>query len=168
MAQSSDTKPWERQQGESVKAFQAFAAYLDMGEERSLSRVAQQLGKSKTLIARWSSAYEWVERVAQYESYLRREAYKKAQKKADEMARRHIAIAVKMQEKAYRALGNTDPTCLEVKDMIALIKEAAKIERITRMDVEQRIKPPEDELETKNDLVDDWIDGVMQADEENH
>lgn len=84
------------------------------------------------------------------------------------MARRHIAIAVKMQEKAFRALENTDPTCLEVKDMIALIKEAAKIERITRMDVEQRVKPPDDELETKNDLVDDWIDGVMQADEENH
>ena len=42
MPKSSDAKPWERQDGESAKAYQAFCKYLDMGEKRSIRAVAQQ------------------------------------------------------------------------------------------------------------------------------
>ena len=41
-------KPWERQKGESEKAFGAFAAYRDMGPERTISAVVKKLGKSRT------------------------------------------------------------------------------------------------------------------------
>ena len=53
--QDAPPELWERQDGETAQAFQAFAEYRDMGAERSLAKVAQKLGKSKPLMERWSS-----------------------------------------------------------------------------------------------------------------
>jgi hypothetical protein len=55
---------WERAEGESAKAFEAFSIYRDLPlDERSLSAVAERLRKSKNLCARWSTQYQWVARV---------------------------------------------------------------------------------------------------------
>lgn len=166
MPKSSDAKPWERQDGESAKAYQAFCKYLDMGEKRSIRAVAQQLGKSATLMARWSSTWHWPDRVAEYEADLRRKAYKKAQNDAEKMAKRHINIALKMQEKALAALNATKPEYIQVRDMITLLREATKLERDSRVDVETRTAPLRSEQEVEDDLVNDWIAGVIAADAE--
>lgn len=166
MPKSSDAKPWERQDGESAKAYQAFCKYLDMGEKRSIRAVAQQLGKSATLMARWSSTWHWPDRVAEYEEDLRRQAYKKAQNDAEKMAKRHINIALKMQEKALAALNATKPEYIQVRDMITLLREATKLERDSRVDVETRTAPLRSEQEVEDDLVNDWIAGVIAADAE--
>lgn len=166
MPKSSDAKPWERQDGESAKAYQAFCKYLDMGEKRSIRAVAQQLGKSATLMARWSSTWHWPDRVAEYEVDLRRQAYKKAQNDAEKMAKRHINIALKMQEKALAALNATKPEYIQVRDMITLLREATKLERDSRVDVETRTAPLRSEQEVEDDLVNDWIAGVIAADAE--
>ena len=166
MPKSSDAKPWERQDGESAKAYQAFCKYLDMGEKRSIRAVAQQLGKSATLMARWSSTWHWPDRVAEYEADLRRLAYKKAQNDAEKMAKRHINIALRMQEKALAALSATKPEYIQVRDMITLLREATKLERDSRVDVETRAAPLRSEQEVEDDLVNDWIAGVIAADAE--
>lgn len=166
MPKSSDAKPWERQDGESEKAYQAFCKYLDMGEKRSIRAVAQQLGKSATLMARWSSTWHWPDRVAEYEADLRRQVYKKAQNDVEKMAKRHINIALKMQEKALAALNATKPEYIQVRDMITLLREATKLERDSRVDVETRTAPLRSEQEVEDDLVNDWIAGVIAADAE--
>ena len=104
MPKRSDTKPWERQEGESVKAYEAFQCYLNLGETRSQRLVSEQLSKSRQLISRWSANHQWVERVAAYENDLQRQAHAEAVKKARQMADRHISIAMKMQQKALQAL----------------------------------------------------------------
>ena len=63
-------KPWERQKGESEKAFEAFVTYRDMGEKRTLTAVAEKLQKSGTLIRRWKSTWDWAERVRAYDNEL--------------------------------------------------------------------------------------------------
>ncbi|MCX4266510.1 MAG: hypothetical protein OSJ64_06880 [Firmicutes bacterium] len=95
---------WERQEGESAPAFQAFAAYRDMGAERSLAKVAQKLGKSKALMERWSSQWHWQERVLAYDNDLQKQQYAKAVKNSRKMAERHIDIALQMQVKALQAI----------------------------------------------------------------
>ena len=79
-------KPWERQEGESVQAFEAFTLYLEMGGERSLRAVGQKLGKSSTLIERWSATKRWVERAAAYDADLQQKAYTAAVSRARKMA----------------------------------------------------------------------------------
>lgn len=64
----SDTPgPSERQPKETAPAFAAFRVYLEQGPGRSTAKVARALGKSKTLIDRWSSRWSWVERVRQFD-----------------------------------------------------------------------------------------------------
>ena len=61
---------WERQPGESAQAYEAFAIYRDMGSNRSLRVVAEQLSKSDTLIKRWSREKKWGERCRAYDNHL--------------------------------------------------------------------------------------------------
>ena len=132
MPKRNDTKPWERQEGESVKAFEAFTVCLEMGDERSIREVAQRLAKSRTLIGRWSVTYQWVERVAAFDADVQRKAHAKAVKKRRNMVDRHISIALKMQEKALMALEQMDPADIDPKNLIAMLREATKLEQEMR------------------------------------
>lgn len=71
---SHRSKPFERQEGESEKAYQAFRTYIDLGADRSLAAVGQKLRKSKALMERWSSRWKWVRRVEAYTDFMVRKA----------------------------------------------------------------------------------------------
>lgn len=60
--------PWERQEGESSKAYAAFSVYRDQGEHRTVRTVAEALSKSEAIIKRWSSMHNWVERARAWDS----------------------------------------------------------------------------------------------------
>lgn len=147
MPKRSDTKPWERQEGESVKAYEAFQCYLNLGETRSQRLVSEQLSKSRQLISRWSANYQWVERVAAYENDLQRQAHAEAVKKARQMADRHISIAMKMQQKALQALKEMDPRDIDPKNLVAFIREATKLERESRAEI---VRETEHKIEAEN------------------
>lgn len=59
---------WHKRQTEGREAFAAFRVYLEMGAERSQSKVAAKLGKSRQLIARWSAHHEWMLRTEAYDA----------------------------------------------------------------------------------------------------
>jgi hypothetical protein len=61
---------FEQQPRESSKAFAAFSLYLSLGPQRSLAAVGRKLGKSKVVIERWSSKFEWPARVQAYDAHL--------------------------------------------------------------------------------------------------
>ncbi len=61
---------FEQRPRETTKAYTAFKTYLDLGDQRSLARVASQLGKSKTLMERWSRRFDWSGRVQAHAAHL--------------------------------------------------------------------------------------------------
>src|SRR3974390_2670014 len=61
---------FEQQARESDKAFAAFSMYLSLGAERSLAKTAAKLGRSKVLMERWSSRFDWPARVVAYNSHM--------------------------------------------------------------------------------------------------
>lgn len=154
MPKRSDTKPWEQQQGESAKAFEAFKVYLEMGPDRSQQAVANQLSKSRQLIARWSATHGWVERVAAYNADLQSQAHDKAVKSAQKMSERHIKLALQLQEKAIQALSKMKPEELDPKNLIAFIREATKLERENRADIVQATDPSKGEAAGQSSLAD--------------
>lgn len=141
---SAGIHPWERQDGESPRAFEAFAAYLEMGADRSLRAVGQKLVKSYALISRWSAAHRWVERAAAYDAEIRRQAYTAASKKARKMLDRHICTALELQSKAIEALDEITPEDLDPKALLSYIVTAAKLEREARADLVRMTAPNED------------------------
>lgn len=136
---------WERQKTESQQAYEAFVCYRDLGVERSTAKVAQQLGKSKTLIHRWSSAHEWVERARRYDNYLDGEARREAVKRVKEMTGRQIKIALQLQQKAVEALTLLDLEDMSPKDIREFIKTATELERTNRLEEAQCNKASSDE-----------------------
>lgn len=98
---------WERQPGESLRAYEAARVYFELGPSRSLAAVAQKCKKSVSLVARWSSRWSWRERAAGYDQHMamvemnaRRQALAQ---EAEEWARRQTELRDQEWE-ASRAL----------------------------------------------------------------
>lgn len=139
MLSTNTPAPWERQPEETPKAYAAFCEYRDMGAERSLDKVATKLNKSSTLIARWSSKYKWVERVAAWDDEQERIARIAAQKEniqaIKDMRKRHATLATSMLIKAAKALGRIPEDEIKAGDISRMVDIASKLERISRGDV---------------------------------
>ena len=135
--------PWERKPKESAPAYEAFSAYRDMGPERALRAVAQQLGKSRALIERWSRNWGWQDRVRAYDDSIQRDAQAAAYKKAVE------------------ALDNMSIDLLSPRDIAQLIKEGSKLERDTR-EVDPAVVEAQ-RKEAEGAATSDLADVIMQA-----
>lgn len=129
MSNKRTEQPWERQMGESAQAFEAFFLYLEMGTDRSIRAVSQELGKSRTLIDRWSRTYKWVERCRAWDNHLQHEAKKAAMTQVRNMTKRHITIAQQIQNAAMLALKEMGSNMVNPKNFVAMIKLATELER---------------------------------------
>lgn len=114
MTEMDDIRPWDRQPGESAKAYQAFLTYRDQGEDRSIRTVAQVLNKSGALIGRWSGANDWVSRAAAWDSMPSRKTEEAYAEMAADIAAQHRALSDKLMARLSRNLDllpeGADPT----------------------------------------------------------
>lgn len=134
MPNKKTEQPWERQKGESAQAFEAFFLYLEMGGSRSLRAVSQELGKSKTLIDRWSRTYKWVERCRAWDNHIQHEAKKAAITEVRNMTKRHVTMAQQIQNAAMLALKELGSDMVNPKNFAAIVKLATELERSCRLD----------------------------------
>lgn len=79
---------WERQPGESARAYEAAQLYFTAGPDRAIAWVSQKLAKSVPFLKRWSRRWEWVARALAYDDWLA------AQSKAllEKAAREQVAL----------------------------------------------------------------------------
>ena len=97
---------WDRQPGESSKAYAHFCLYRDMSQGRSLRKLA---GDAKCIskiaqLRRWSSRWRWVERCQRYDDYLEYQDRMREEKERWEMRRRHAKMGMLAQSLAVRKL----------------------------------------------------------------
>lgn len=156
-------KPWERQKGESAQAYEAFVTYRDMGPARSQRAVSEKLSKSRQLISRWSSTWDWQERVRAYENELEKEARAKAVRDRKDMTERHIKIAMQVQKKALEALASLSVEDMSPKDVKEYIKMATDLERLNRTFEEESSKVGGD---TPTQLADTIVAAYQRRKEE--
>lgn len=92
----AELDPWDRQPGETSKAYAAFCEYRDQGTGRNYRTVAEVLGKSGTLIAGWSAKHGWVARAAAWDSIPSKAVAQAYQDMAAEIAADHKRVATKL------------------------------------------------------------------------
>lgn len=131
----NNVKPWERQPGESAKAYEAFSEYRDMGTSRSLAKVGQKLGKSKTMMDKWSKKHSWVNRAEQWDLEEDRLIRTALTKDIGAMRKRHADVARAMLLKAARALQKIPDDEIKASDISRMVDVASKLERISKGDV---------------------------------
>ena len=132
--------PWDRQENESAKAFEAFCEYRNMGIQRSVRKVARELGKSETLMARWSTNYDWVERAAAWDDEQDRIVRLAQIEDIKKMRKRHAELATDMLVKAAAALQVIPPDEIKATDVSRMVEVASKLERVSRGDVGEVIE----------------------------
>lgn len=98
----AEIKPWERQTGETSKAYAAFQEYLNLGQDRSTRRVAEALSKSEALINRWSGRWDWPARSRAWDSMPLLKTEEAYADMAARIARQHERVATKLMAKLER------------------------------------------------------------------
>ncbi|MFI1733983.1 hypothetical protein ACH40E_33175 [Streptomyces acidicola] len=126
---ADNAEAWERQPGESVAAWEAFACYRDLGLSRSIGKVAERLAKSRTLIERWSTAHRWVLRAEAWDREQDRLWRAEQHQAARDVARRHARLASAAQSKIVAQLQQLDPSRLSPSDVIRWLEVTIRIER---------------------------------------
>ena len=120
---------WDRREGESAQAYSAFATYRDMGSTRSLAKVGQKLGKSKTLMDRWSSRWEWVWRCEQYDTAMEQQRLRDRATELQQAKDRQARMAAVMLQKALEKLQALHPDDIPPGVMVQMVKVASDLER---------------------------------------
>lgn len=95
---------WEKQPFESMKAYHAFALYRDLGPTRSVAKVAGELNKSPSLIARWSRHNLWAIRKDAYDLYRDRTLRQAMEGEQDRARRRQAALGATLQGRVLERL----------------------------------------------------------------
>lgn len=136
---------WERQPEESDAAFEAFQSYRDMGLSRSLSKVGGKLGKSETLMSRWSSDHNWVERARAWDAEQDRIIRAEQIEDIRNMRQRHADLAMEMLAKALEGIQYIDPEELNAVSISRLVEVASKLEQKSRGDTTDAVEMREAE-----------------------
>jgi hypothetical protein len=119
---------WERRDDESARAFAAFHLYCEMAEDRSYAKVAEKLGKSETLIARWGRRHNWQLRVLEYDTYVERRRCERNIRERSLMVDRQAAQAKLIQQKCLEGLNALDGRTLKPADIARLFEVATRAE----------------------------------------
>lgn len=95
-------RAFERFPGETDKAFAALQVYLELGSERSLELARQKLGKSKAVLERWSTRWNWVVRAGVYDNYMANLEQAKRERALTSEAQKWAERQIEHREKAWR------------------------------------------------------------------
>lgn len=125
-----EREPWERQKGESHRAWHAFQTYRDMGAgNRSARKVAEQLAISGALARRWSTDWNWVHRCEQYDHDEDKRFRAQMHRARMETARRHQRIASAGLAKVVQRLQSIDANTLTPSELIRWVDVLTEVER---------------------------------------
>jgi hypothetical protein len=130
----ADTPIWKRLPSDTDKSFEAFVLYRDMGASRSLEKLRQKLAKEspnyKRVLQKWSSDFNWQERVAAFDASL-------DEKNLDENAERQKRIkdnaysdylvlreAIENFKENYKRTRFVGVPAYEVSNLVGLMKQA--------------------------------------------
>lgn len=149
----ADRDAWDRQRGEPRKAYAAFTTYRDAGpSRRSYAQTARThydlptdppadipAGKRRQ-IERWASRWQWGVRVDDWDADQERRRRAAQEEAIREMADRHARAATGLVAAGIRRLRGDpeqnvvrlDLNELTARDVLALVTEGAKLERLSR------------------------------------
>ncbi len=127
---------WDRQTGESTKAYAAFATYRDLGPSgRSIAKAAQALGKHKVTLEAWSRKWSWVARVEAWDDENERLLRREQDQARKEMCERHAKLGTLFQNKIVQrlmAFSEADLAGMTPRDLAYWLDIGVKVERLAR------------------------------------
>jgi len=128
---------WARMKGESAKQYERFCKYRDMKHvsptaQRSLRKLAKELGIRRQSIEELSVKFNWVNRAEAYDLDLARQIREQNEADIMEMRKNHALLASQMIKKAAKRLLTMPEGEISAADIVRLVDVGVKIERLSR------------------------------------
>jgi hypothetical protein len=149
----SINKAWDRRANETLPAYEAFRAYLRLGTDRSLVKASQVLGKSTTLLSRWScrGRHDWVRRAHLFDMDEAHAINAGLDAGSGEMLQRHVAFGMKLAYHAdtrIRKMSDAEFKALTPREVASFFRVGVNVEMKARnipqreRDLAERDDPP--------------------------
>jgi hypothetical protein len=126
-----------RQKKESTRSLDAFEQYYQLGDQRSLSRLAEITSIPRNTLERWSVSFDWQARILARKNEEIAAARAAARKEAATLARRRLRNAHLLQEAGLALISKANITGIEAEDArkalqtaLSMITEGMKYERL--------------------------------------
>lgn len=136
---------WERQTGETQKAFAAFCIYRNQPKSgRSIKKAAQSLGKHHRTLEGWSAKYKWIERVKLYDDYM--DTLKMRQREDDikDAHEYHRGVARVLIEKLEEKIKRLEPDEITAQSVPNLLRVATEVELRSLGELSNRVEIVDD------------------------
>ncbi|ONK13154.1 hypothetical protein [Streptomyces sp. MP131-18] len=132
-----DREVWERQPGESAKAFGRFSLFLDTTpSQRSYSEIAASYGCSVSVIQKQAAVHLWQERVAAYDAERSRQRRERIRERDEELCRILMDLARATSTLVARTIQHIAET-REPLDAHIVPRWVEAIERMRRIALDQ-------------------------------
>jgi hypothetical protein len=167
--------PWDQVAGESAKAYAAFCLYRDLGPRRSLDAASRSYHGSNQerqdppgrrqprasgTIRRWAQGWNWLARARAWDQESERIKQAEQHAAIQEMVERHAKEALMIQNKGVERLRQLRPEELGVRETLAYLVEAAKLERLARGEPTERVSQ-EHHFDHLQELTDDELAEII-------
>lgn len=144
-------KEWQRYPNESVEAYDAFYAYLMLGNGRSYLKTAEKVEKSLQQVTRWGRLYRWTRRAYLWDVEQDEIRFHAHRDELQKMARRHADVAAFMNQKIIQRLKTMDIDEMKPAELVAWFRTLVQVERQARgaqtLMRQHRRQPPAEEFE---------------------
>jgi len=152
---------WDKRGKQTEKSFEAYLIYRNMYLQRSLAKVAKQLGKSVKLIERWNQKYNWHEKVKGYDEYVAEKERKELEKTRFKRKAEIINETKFMQKRGLERLKEIKLNDLKPADAIRLVDRGISLEADLEGFTEKNIKlttTTEMEIKSLTDLQTAYVE----------
>jgi hypothetical protein len=129
--------PWERQPGETAKAFKAFCVYRDMGLDRTLTAAwrlmavnSRRKRGANRAVQEWYQKNRWKERARAWDNEQDRLLRSSKLHEIKDMGKRHAQQGKAMQIKGIAKLQKIKDNDLTPSQALDYILEGTKLERL--------------------------------------
>jgi len=129
-------QPFDRLDSETPEAFGAFVAYRDAGAKRSFRQAAEDSGNDDKTCERWRTTHNWKDRALAWDRFIDRKSQEAQVDQIQKMKRRHVALAVRMQQLSMEGMQSITGDMLHVSDMARFAGLGVQLERDARGDTE--------------------------------
>lgn len=116
---------WDCREDESSLQYSYFVKYLELGPKRTINKTAHATGVSYHTLDIYSRKHEWSKRAKAYDNSI-------AESIVEEMRKRHISLAKKLQRRAEEALDKMDDENIKPSDVVKMIELGLKTESTNR------------------------------------
>lgn len=138
LGEDATHQPWDKLSGEGNRPYAAFCKYRDMGPERTIGKLVEQIGGSAATYRTLSSVHGWVRRCEAYDDYLERQERKLIERGRLEARRRQLNLGQLLQNKALEGLTMLNPYTATPRDLALLADIGVKLERAARGEIDTK------------------------------